>query len=58
LADIPVIVCTAAGRARHHAANLDAIAYFDKPVDPADLLSAIHRACPPSGEGQPAECVS
>lgn len=46
LADIPVIVCSAAGRVRQRAAELQAIAYFDKPLDPMDLVAAIRRECP------------
>lgn len=46
LAEIPVIVCTASGRSQQSAAELEAVAYFDKPVDPFDLLTAIHRVCP------------
>jgi CheY-like chemotaxis protein len=46
LADIPVIVCSAAGRVRQRAADLQAIAYFDKPLDPMDLLAAIRHYCP------------
>jgi CheY-like chemotaxis protein len=50
LADIPVMVCSAGGRVSQRAASLEAVAYFDKPVEPAELLSTIHRRCPPSGE--------
>ena len=46
LADIPVIVCSAGGRVSQRAASLEAVAYFDKPVEPAELLSVIHRRCP------------
>lgn len=50
LADIPVIVCSAGGRVSQRAASLEALAYFDKPVEPTELLAVIHRCCPPPVE--------
>jgi CheY-like chemotaxis protein len=46
LADIPVIVCSAAGRVGQRAANLHALAYLDKPVDPSVLLDLVRRSYP------------
>ncbi len=46
LQDIPVIVCSASGRAGQRAASLCAIACIDKPVEPVELLGAIRRCCP------------
>jgi CheY-like chemotaxis protein len=46
LADIPVIVCSAAGRVGQRAANLHALAYLDKPIDPMVLLDVVRRSYP------------
>jgi CheY-like chemotaxis protein len=46
LADIPVIVCSAAGRVGQRAASLQALAYLDKPVDPSALLDVVRRSYP------------
>jgi CheY-like chemotaxis protein len=43
LADIPVIVCSATGRLDEHATSLQATAYLDKPVDPAELAAVLRR---------------
>jgi CheY-like chemotaxis protein len=45
LADIPVLILSAAGDIRRKAAYLDAVEYLDKPVDPVVLLDAIRRLC-------------
>jgi len=50
VADIPVIVCSAAGRVREQAAALHAAAYLDKPVDPQALVAVVHRSCPVDGD--------
>jgi CheY-like chemotaxis protein len=41
VADIPVIVCSAAGDVQNRCAGLDAQAYLAKPIDPGELLAAI-----------------
>jgi CheY-like chemotaxis protein len=46
LADIPVIVCSAAGRAGQRAASLQALAYLDKPIDPRELIDVVRRSYP------------
>ena len=45
LARIPVIVCSAAGDLGRKAGTLGAVAYIDKPVEPADLLAVIRQHC-------------
>ena len=45
LADIPVVVCSAAGDLQRRGAALGAQAYLEKPVEPTDLLDTIHRFC-------------
>lgn len=50
LADIPVIICSADGRVGQRAESLRALAYLDKPVDPAELIALVRRLYPhPSG---------
>ncbi|HEY7427290.1 MAG TPA: response regulator transcription factor [Gemmataceae bacterium] len=44
LADIPVIVCSAAGRDGQHDTDLHAAAYLDKPVEPRELVALVHRS--------------
>jgi CheY-like chemotaxis protein len=46
LADIPVIVVSAAGRERLR--HIDADAYLSKPVDLDELRARIEECCPPS----------
>ena len=46
LAEIPVIVVTADGRARERARQLGSDLFFQKPLSPPDLLSAVRRFCP------------
>lgn len=46
LADIPVIVCTAAGRVGQHADGLQTLAYLNKPIDPAELIGLVRRFYP------------
>ena len=48
LAAIPVIVVTADGRARERAHQLGSDVFFQKPLSPPALLSAIRRFCPAS----------
>jgi CheY-like chemotaxis protein len=48
LADIPVVVCSAAGCLGQHAASLHALAYLEKPVDPEELLRVVRRFGPAS----------
>lgn len=51
LADIPVILCTADGRAKEKAREIGAAGWLRKPVDPDRLLRAVHEHCrgtPPS----------
>ena len=48
LADIPVIVCSAAGRVNPQATDLHALAYLDKPVDPLELAGVVRRCYPGS----------
>jgi len=45
LADIPVVVCTAADETRARSSNLEAAAYLSKPVEVVDLLNTIRRYC-------------
>ncbi len=47
LASIPVIVVTADGRAKEKAQQLGSDLFFQKPLSPPALLSAIRRFCPP-----------
>jgi CheY-like chemotaxis protein len=47
LADIPVIVCTAAGRSAQRADGLHALARLDKPLDPAEMITVVRRLYPP-----------
>jgi CheY-like chemotaxis protein len=44
LADIPVVVCTAAGESTQQAA-LGAAEFLSKPVEADDLLAAVRRHC-------------
>ena len=46
LAAIPVIVVTADGRAREKAQQLHTELFFQKPLSPPALLTAIRRFCP------------
>jgi CheY-like chemotaxis protein len=46
LAAIPVIVVTADGRARERARELGSDLFFQKPLSPPALLSAVRRFCP------------
>ena len=46
IASIPVIVVTADGRAREKAAQLGSTRYFQKPLSPRELLSAVREYCP------------
>jgi len=48
LASIPVIVVTADGRAKERAQQLGSDLFFQKPLSPPALLSAIRRFCPPA----------
>ena len=48
LAAIPVIVVTADGRARERVRELGSDLFFQKPLSPPALLSAIRRFCPAS----------
>jgi CheY-like chemotaxis protein len=45
LADIPVIVCSAAGEVQSRAALLDAAGYLSKPIDVAALIDAVRQHC-------------
>jgi CheY-like chemotaxis protein len=45
LANIPVVVLSAAGDIRRKAGFLDAVEYLDKPVDPVVLLDTVRRLC-------------
>ena len=45
LAEIPVVVISAAGNLRERAAQLDAAGYLEKPLDFDDLLRAVGRHC-------------
>ena len=45
LADIPVILCTADGRAREKARAIGAAGWLRKPLDPDRLLRAVHEHC-------------
>jgi CheY-like chemotaxis protein len=49
LADIPVIVCSAAGNLRERAGRLQAASYLDKPIDPDLLLTTVYRVCHAEG---------
>jgi CheY-like chemotaxis protein len=49
LSDIPVVVCSAAGPLRQHAASLKASAYLDKPVDPSELVAVVQRSFTANG---------
>ena len=44
LANIPVLILTAADRAHEHAATLNAVGVIEKPFDPERLLSAVRTA--------------
>ncbi len=44
LADIPVIICSAAGRVRERAAALHAAAYLEKPIEPRELAALVRRS--------------
>jgi CheY-like chemotaxis protein len=44
LANIPVLLLTAADRAHEHAATLNAVGVIEKPFDPERLLSAVRTA--------------
>jgi CheY-like chemotaxis protein len=45
VANIPVIVCSAAGDVQNRGASLEAQAYLAKPVEPGELLAAIRFWC-------------
>jgi CheY-like chemotaxis protein len=45
LADIPVVVCSAAGELPRRAGDLGAADYLSKPVDPRDLVEVVRRFC-------------
>jgi CheY-like chemotaxis protein len=48
LAEIPVIIVTADGRAKDRARQLGSDLIFQKPLSPPALLDAIRRFCPPA----------
>src|SRR5262245_12142796 len=45
LADIPVLVCTAAGERQVRPDQLQAAGYLNKPVDPPELVEAVRAQC-------------
>jgi CheY-like chemotaxis protein len=47
LAQIPIIVVTADGRASEKAKQIGSDVFFQKPLAPRELLRAIGRYCPP-----------
>jgi CheY-like chemotaxis protein len=47
LADIPLVICTADGRAAEKAEAMGAVAVLRKPLSAAELLTVVGRHCPP-----------
>ncbi|HTU16676.1 MAG TPA: response regulator [Gemmataceae bacterium] len=53
LADIPVIVCSAAARLSQRAEGLQALAHLEKPIEPEELISLVRRFYPHPVEKTP-----